>query len=704
MKTRIFKLIAFSLILSGCFSSCVKEDTIKDEEINVITRAADFAVTDYYWYKGEKIFLQKMDEKSHVMFYSADEERFKGELTRTGIKLQYEEEWKEFYSYSCDLTGFGVKKFTDYKTATIEGRYEKATETLSSVLYWAPYYKTEDGGEIGITNLFLVLLKPKTDLAKLEELAKENSVEMLGADKDIPGWYYLACTNGSKGNSLEMANLFYETGLFEESNADFIIKAEFDCINEPWFTNGYLWNLNNISYPDIDVDYCNARAIVSQASSSITVAIIDEGVQTNHSDLYNLLPGWDAHTGNSPNYVDGSHGTMVAGFIGAIPNNGVGVAGIAYGAKILPISLRLEANGIISSGIRYREAFNHAVNNGARVISCSWWYPYGNDSNLEAGIINALNQNRVVVFSSGNQYNSSVNYPKAIDPRLLVVGAISPNGNRASFSNYGAVLDVVAPGENLRSTTISNTHVTGINGTSLAAPQVAGIAALILSANPSLTQEQVSDIIESTTQKVGSYSYATTSGRFNGTWNNQMGYGLVDAFGAVNKAYLNNASLNGNTTLFQHISTSYSISNIPPGVTFNDWVITPSTYTASGTTSTNLNITFNNPGLYTITARFRMSNNTIAEIFPKSVYVLDTTPVIGANVTSWNEGAPIKFWVVNSIPGGSYQWKVNGVQVTNNSSSELNTVVTYGRDDRMVIDCRVSVNGVWSNWSSPFML
>ncbi|MDR2882552.1 MAG: S8 family serine peptidase [Alistipes sp.] len=523
MKTRAFKLIAFSLILSGCLFSCAKEDAIENEEMDAITRAADFATTDYYWYKGEKIPLRKMDNKSYVMFYSADEERFKGELSQTGIKLSYEEEWKEFYSYSCELTGSGVKKFTDYKTATIEDRYEKATETLSSALYWAPYYRAEDGGEIGITNLFLVLLKPGTDLAQLEELAKENSVELLGADKDIQGWYYLACTNMSKGNSLEMANLFYETGLFEESNADFIIKAEFDCINEPWFTNGYLWHLNNTSYPGIDVNYCNARTIVPQASSNVTVAIIDEGVQTNHPDLYNVLPGWDAHTGNSPNYVDGSHGTMVAGFIGARPNNGVGVAGIACGAKILPISLRLETNGIISSGIRYREAFNHAVNNGAKVISCSWWYPYGNDSNLEAGIINALNKDRVVVFSSGNQGNSSVNYPKAIDSRLLVVGAISQNGMRWSDSNYGTALDVVAPGNNLRSTTINSGYATGISGTSFAAPQVSGIAALILSVNPNLTSHQVSDIIEITASNSSS-------------WNDQTGRGLVNAHTAVSFA------------------------------------------------------------------------------------------------------------------------------------------------------------------------
>ncbi len=107
-------------------------------------------------------------------------------------------------------------------------------------------------------------------------------------------------------------------------------------------------------------------------------------------------------------------------------------------------------------------------------------------------------------------------------------------------SNFGSQLDIVAPGvlnySTDRSGTVgytNNNYIPNFNGTSSACPHVAGVAALILSVNPCLTGQQVRDIIEQTAQKVGGYSYSTTAGRPNGTWNNQMGYGLVDAHAAV---------------------------------------------------------------------------------------------------------------------------------------------------------------------------
>jgi len=142
----------------------------------------------------------------------------------------------------------------------------------------------------------------------------------------------------------------------------------------------------------------------------------------------------------------------------------------------------------------------------------------------------------VVVFASGNDYQSTVGYPANCNPEVIAVGAISSSGMRASFSNYGSALDVVAPGEDVITTTTNSGYSSAISGTSFACPLVAGVAALVLSVNPDLTQKQVADIIESTAKKCGNYSYTTQSGHTNGTWNNQMGYGLVDAYAAVIKA------------------------------------------------------------------------------------------------------------------------------------------------------------------------
>ena len=124
-----------------------------------------------------------------------------------------------------------------------------------------------------------------------------------------------------------------------------------------------------------------------------------------------------------------------------------------------------------------------------------------------------------------------------------MVGATLTNGTRKSNSNYGSLLDVMAPGIAIPTTDLQGSAgATNIDysltfkDTSAACPHVAGIAALILSVNPDLTNVQVNDIIERTARKVGGYNYQTTVGRSNGTWNNQMGYGLVDAYSAVLEA------------------------------------------------------------------------------------------------------------------------------------------------------------------------
>jgi len=175
----------------------------------------------YYLCDGKKIPLWRMDGKFYVLFYLADEQVFKDELAKAGGVLSNEIAWKgnSLYSYSIDMTGSGAEKFIDVKSAIIEGSYEQCAAALSSTLYWGPFYKTESGDETGITEMFMVKLKPGTDLMQLEEFAKENSVEMLGGDNNdyFSNRYYFACTRLSKGNALEMANLFYESGLFEDA-------------------------------------------------------------------------------------------------------------------------------------------------------------------------------------------------------------------------------------------------------------------------------------------------------------------------------------------------------------------------------------------------------------------------------------------------------------------------------------------------------
>jgi len=169
------------------------------------------------------------------------------------------------------------------------------------------------------------------------------------------------------------------------------------------------------------------------------------------------------------------------------------------------------------------------VDNGAKIIQLSLKTAQSND--IETAIQYAVNNHVIIVCCSHNQ-DSLVTYP-ASNPNVIAVGATDSNNNRASFSNYGNNLDVVAPGVGIYSTTLNNTYRAS-DGTSFAAPIVSGIAALIWSINPSLTGQQVRNFIESTCNK-NIPNFTVTQTRPNGTWNNRLGYRLVDAYAAVRK-------------------------------------------------------------------------------------------------------------------------------------------------------------------------
>jgi hypothetical protein len=344
-----------------------------------------------------------MNDKFYIMYEPANEMKLKAEFVRSGVHFNVEKDYDD--PQIADVRKLETTRFPGLKTATIEGGYEKIISALPHVVYSAPYYRT-DIGEGRLTHRFSIALKQETDVKILEELAKENSVEMLGVS-EFDGWYELACTNLSAGNSLEMANLFYETGLFESVSYDLGARGEVVNINEPLYTNGTLWHLgNNTTNSSAHINYIAARAIIPQASSSVKIAVIDTGVQYDHSDLYNVQSGWEAETQSSPNvYSDNPHGTQVTGFIAARPNNGEAVAGVAYGATILPISFNTSSSGaILSPPDVLVRAFTHALQKGADIINCSWTY---SDNRIVSAVKNALNNGCVVVFASGNHWFSS---------------------------------------------------------------------------------------------------------------------------------------------------------------------------------------------------------------------------------------------------------------------------------------------------------
>jgi len=445
-------------------------------------------------------------------------------------------------------------------------------------------------------------LYPQTVFEDIGFSENVKSVEMFNSYSDI----YLTTLDVKLGDILQTCKNFVDSGLFKFAEPSFF--REMKSLNT-YFPDQ--WGFDNSGQyggtSGIDIRAIQAWAI-TRGSASIKVAIIDEGVALTHPDLQtNILGGYDA-TVSPPGGSNGSpwssnaHGTACAGIVGAI-NNTVGVVGIASGCRIVPVRIAYDffnngswttSDSWIANGIRY--AWQTAQ---ADVLSNSWGG--GAYSSTIVNEINlAVSQGRggsgcVVVFSTGNN-NSSVSFPASLG-NVIAVGAMSQCGQRKSpsscdtewrwGSNYGTWLDIIAPGVLvpttdlqgvlgynpnvgihpnaggiLRSTDYTNQDYTcWFNGTSAACPHVSGVAAGILSLKSFLTQAAVRYIIERTATKLSSYSFSVNRPP-SGTWNNEVGHGLLNAYSSYTTA--NGAAVSSVTINY----VNASLPNGNPGATF----------------------------------------------------------------------------------------------------------------------------------------
>jgi subtilisin family serine protease len=292
------------------------------------------------------------------------------------------------------------------------------------------------------------------------------------------------------------------------------------------------------------------KRLGNRGSSDITIAIVDNGFDLAHPDLNSNIvfpyDFWASSDKLSPDGYGFTHGTPCAGVALARASN-TGVIGAAPNAKFMPLS------GTSFGWRATEQIFEHCIKNGADVISCSWGTvdpQFALNSVKEAAIRKAVTDGRkglgsVVLFAVGNDSLDNVSY-YAAHPDVIAVGASTSKDLHASYSNRGREVTVVAPSngdwpiiapkaswdagswfdDKVRS--IEHTH---FGGTSSATPLVAGICALILSANPKLTAKQVKDILIKTADKIGHPSDYDSKGH-----STRYGYGRVNADKAVAEA------------------------------------------------------------------------------------------------------------------------------------------------------------------------
>lgn len=259
---------------------------------------------------------------------------------------------------------------------------------------------------------------------------------------------------------------------------------------------------------------------ITSGSGSVTIAILDSGVNLSHPEFTGrLAAGYDFVNSDADPSDDFGHGTMVAGIAAATGNNAIGVAGIDWQARVMPVKV-LGASGtgyssVIAKGIVW------AADQGARVINMSFGSGY-ESSTLRSAVEYAASKNVVMVAAAGNESTASVNYPAA-NPNVIAVSATRAD-QLASFSSYGPEVEVCAPGSMLYTTTMAGGYGY-CSGTSAAAPVVAGLASLLLSTEPTLDAAAVRDRLRTTATDLGDPG-----------WDPQFGYGRVSVGAALSAA------------------------------------------------------------------------------------------------------------------------------------------------------------------------
>ncbi len=235
----------------------------------------------------------------------------------------------------------------------------------------------------------------------------------------------------------------------------------------------------------------------TRGSAEVIVAVVDSGIKLDHPEFAGrLTDGYDFVNDDDQPDDDAGHGTHVAGVVAAGMDNGVGATGVCPGCRLMPVKV-LGANNLgtwsnLAQGILY------AVDHGADVVNLSLGGSVASQT-LAAAVDYAQAHGVVVVAAAGNYGNDLPYYPAALDG-VVGVGATTAQDNRWQNSNFGAAVDVAAPGDLIYSTYYQLDNVLGgymyLSGTSMATPHVSGLAGLALSLDPSLTPAEVLDMLQ----------------------------------------------------------------------------------------------------------------------------------------------------------------------------------------------------------------
>jgi hypothetical protein len=463
--------------------------------------------------------------------------------------------------------------------------------------------------------------------------------------------------------------------------------------NDPFLSSTGTWGQ---SYPDLwGILKINAPlAWNTSTGQGIIVAVVDTGIDYNHPDLaanvwintgeiagngtdddgngfIDDVRGWDFIGPNFFNPTPGNdpidhfgHGTHVAGTIAAIGNNGIGVVGVAWQARVMAVK-GLDDNGF-GSDSTLAPAILYAANNGADIISASWG-EQGTSQTIEDAIKFAYGLGVVFVAAAGNSSSDAVNFFPANSPEAITVAASDAFDQFASFSNFGSKIDVTAPGVDVLSLRAAGTNLGALvgadymrlSGTSMATPHVSGLSALVLSQHPAYSPEDVRQVIRAS---------ATSTGLPG--WDPQFGYGIINAPAALALPSVLQARIT--TAAGQQVNTPVAVSGVAQGPNFDHYVLeygageAPLNFTTiqTGTTPVNGGVlgTFDPrltpDGLYTIRlTSFDSFNHAFSDRLELIVdfvnFTTPASPLVPSTAAVYKPGAHIP--LAGTATGGTFQ-------------------------------------------------
>lgn len=505
-----------------------------------------------------------------------------------------------------------------------------------------------------------------SSLAKIYPNHKQPEVKYnkLGqAYEDLSLIYELTFQNNVQ---MEKAvNLMISTGMVEYAQPRFINKVSAFLPNDP---NASASGKPQYNYLNRIKAY-NAWDLTAggtQGDTNVVIGIVDSGTDLAHPDLQanfkhnyadpingvdddgdgykDNFTGWDLAGADYNNIVgdntpqiqgtNNEHGSHVSGCASAVTNNSVGVAGIGFKCKLLPVKCAADNDTRGTGGEGYiitgYEGITYAADHGAKVINCSWGGTGA--SSYEQSIINyaAVNKGALVVAAAGNDGADEMSYPAALNYVLSVAATNANNDGKASFSNWNYTVDISTPGNQIYNTVYSQTY-TYMSGTSMASPITSGGAALVLSKYPTYTGMQAGQRLIATTDN----HYAS-----NTPYKNKLGSGRLNLFTAVTSTVASQGEsvVFTNDSVTDHGDLVYTQGDtlFISGLFINYLNATTSSATAVLTPTTNatavtaINTTYNLGAMATLTSK----NNTASPFkFKVNATGLNTTVTFMLTIT-----------------------------------------------------------------------